>query len=182
MTLAPRLPHLLLGSMLLALAASSGPARAEGDTPIPPSLTTPDQVGTSIGTLKFRDGIPMRDGRQDLRPARLPARRLGVPQRSSWRVDLRGTQRNSGCRREGQRGRPDLLRAHGCELAVPDRQRRHRLLPRQYRSLQRADGGGDAAGLARLVRRSLVPLGDRFRHAGPRPRHGRKISPDAAGL
>ena len=58
MTLAPRLPHLLLGLMLLALAASSGPARAEGDTPIPPSLTTPDQVGTSIGTLKFRDGIP----------------------------------------------------------------------------------------------------------------------------
>jgi hypothetical protein len=58
MTLAPRLPHLLLGLMLLALAASSGPARAEGDTPIPPSLTTPDQVGTAIGTLKFRDGIP----------------------------------------------------------------------------------------------------------------------------
>ena len=58
MTLAPRLPHLLLGSMLVGLAASSGPARAEGDTPIPSSLTTPDQVGTSIGTLKFRDGIP----------------------------------------------------------------------------------------------------------------------------
>jgi hypothetical protein len=50
--------------MCLAVAAScAGPARAEtgqpeGATPIPPSLTTPDQVETSIGTLKFRDGIP----------------------------------------------------------------------------------------------------------------------------
>jgi hypothetical protein len=34
------------------------PARAETDTPIPPSLTTPDQVETSIGTLKFRDSVP----------------------------------------------------------------------------------------------------------------------------
>jgi hypothetical protein len=34
------------------------PVRAETYPPIPPSLTTPDQVETSIGTLKFRDGIP----------------------------------------------------------------------------------------------------------------------------
>src|SRR3990172_13145903 len=34
------------------------PARAETYPPIPPSLTTPDQVETSVGTLKFRDGIP----------------------------------------------------------------------------------------------------------------------------
>jgi hypothetical protein len=33
-------------------------ARAETYRPIPPSLTTPDQVDTSIGTLKFRDGVP----------------------------------------------------------------------------------------------------------------------------
>ena len=32
--------------------------QAETYPPIPPSLTTPDQVDTSIGTLKFRDGIP----------------------------------------------------------------------------------------------------------------------------
>ena len=45
--------------MVLGLAAFfSSPALAESDTPIPPSLTTPDQVETSIGTLKFRDGIP----------------------------------------------------------------------------------------------------------------------------
>ena len=33
-------------------------SRAETYPPIPPSLITPDQVETSIGTLKFRDGIP----------------------------------------------------------------------------------------------------------------------------
>jgi len=59
MTLAPRLPHLALSVTLLGLAAFlSSPAGAGGDTPIPPSLTTPDQVETSIGTLRFRDGIP----------------------------------------------------------------------------------------------------------------------------
>ena len=45
----------LLGSLL---GLSLIPARAETYPPIPPSLTTPDQVETSIGTLKFRDGIP----------------------------------------------------------------------------------------------------------------------------
>jgi hypothetical protein len=34
------------------------PARAETYPPIPPSLTTLDQVETSIGPLKYRDGIP----------------------------------------------------------------------------------------------------------------------------
>ena len=50
---------LLAGAMCMAsIASRQTAARAEGDTPIPPSLTTPDQVETSIGTLKFRDGIP----------------------------------------------------------------------------------------------------------------------------
>jgi hypothetical protein len=38
-------------------ALASSPALAQSDTPIPPSLTTPDQVDTSIGTLHFRDGV-----------------------------------------------------------------------------------------------------------------------------
>jgi hypothetical protein len=59
-----RVPHARLGLLLLArsiciagIGASAISARAEGDT-LPPSLTTPDSVETSIGTLKFRDGIP----------------------------------------------------------------------------------------------------------------------------
>ena len=55
----PRLRHLVHSVMVLGLAAFfSSPGLAESDTPIPPSLTTPDQVETSIGTLKFSDGIP----------------------------------------------------------------------------------------------------------------------------
>ncbi|MGH6747695.1 MAG: DUF1254 domain-containing protein, partial [Methyloceanibacter sp.] len=55
----PRLRHLVHCVMALGLAAFlSSPGLAESDTPIPPSLTTPDQVETSIGTLKFRDGVP----------------------------------------------------------------------------------------------------------------------------
>jgi hypothetical protein len=50
-----------LGVVLLAGLCSLGavlPAQAETYSPIPPSLTTPDQVDTSIGPLNFRDGIP----------------------------------------------------------------------------------------------------------------------------
>jgi hypothetical protein len=52
--------RLKLGLALLACLVCLGSivARAETYPPIPPSLTTPDQVETSIGTLKLRDGIP----------------------------------------------------------------------------------------------------------------------------
>lgn len=39
-----------------AVLTSSGTATAQ--TPIPPSLTTPDKVETRIGTLEFKDGAP----------------------------------------------------------------------------------------------------------------------------
>jgi hypothetical protein len=55
---ASRVSSALVGFLSLALASWTGPARAESGTPIPPFLTTPDSVETSIGTLKFRDGIP----------------------------------------------------------------------------------------------------------------------------
>jgi hypothetical protein len=52
-----RLPRRLLSLALVGGALASSPALAQSDTPIPPSLTTPDQVDTSIGTLHFRDGV-----------------------------------------------------------------------------------------------------------------------------
>ena len=58
MIIALRASHVLAGLLSLVLALWAVPARAESGTPIPPSLTTPDNVETSIGTLKFRDGIP----------------------------------------------------------------------------------------------------------------------------
>jgi len=39
-------------------------AQAESDTPIPPSLITPDSVDTSIGTLNFKDGAPSAETAQ----------------------------------------------------------------------------------------------------------------------
>jgi hypothetical protein len=50
-------PGVLLLAGLCGLGAVR-PVQAETYPPIPPSLTTPDQVETSIGTLNFRDGIP----------------------------------------------------------------------------------------------------------------------------
>jgi len=55
---ASRVSSALVGFLSLALASWAAPARAESGTGMPPSLTTPDSVETSIGTLKFRDGIP----------------------------------------------------------------------------------------------------------------------------
>jgi hypothetical protein len=48
-------------SALSLMALSAIPANAEQykmQTPIPPSITTPDTVQTRIGTLKFFDGFP----------------------------------------------------------------------------------------------------------------------------
>jgi len=60
-----RVPPVKLGALSVAiLTCLAGitfhvvSAQAEANTPVPPSLTTPDSVETSIGTLKFRDGIP----------------------------------------------------------------------------------------------------------------------------
>jgi hypothetical protein len=52
-----RLPRRLLSLALVGGALASSPALAQSDTPIPPSLTTPDLFDTSIGTLHFRDGV-----------------------------------------------------------------------------------------------------------------------------
>ena len=58
--LGTRLSTLLLASLICLASAlcSAISAKAESDTPIPPSLITPDRVETSIGTLEFKDGAP----------------------------------------------------------------------------------------------------------------------------
>ena len=49
---------------LAGVASGAVPAQAESDTPIPPSLITPDSVDTSIGTLNFKDGAPSAETAQ----------------------------------------------------------------------------------------------------------------------
>ena len=44
--------------LMVSLSAGAYPASAADAAGIPPSLTTPDTVETTIGTLKFRDGTP----------------------------------------------------------------------------------------------------------------------------
>ena len=64
----------LAPAMLLCIAltaSSSGLLQAESPqsspyAPIPPSITTPDSVDTSLGTLTYRDGIPSVETAQKL--------------------------------------------------------------------------------------------------------------------
>ena len=49
----------LLATGLNVLAAQ--PPKMKMTTDIPASITTPDKVKTSIGTLKFFDGVPTRN-------------------------------------------------------------------------------------------------------------------------
>jgi hypothetical protein len=57
------------GLMIVGLIAGCGleesvkmtaPPKMKMTTPIRPELTTPDKVKTSIGTLKFFDGVPTK--------------------------------------------------------------------------------------------------------------------------
>jgi hypothetical protein len=55
--------YLAAAALIGALSSGTGyaqtaPPKMKMATPIPPSITTPDSVGTSIGTLKFFDGFP----------------------------------------------------------------------------------------------------------------------------
>jgi hypothetical protein len=57
----PRLRNTLYGASILALVSSVGFAQTptfKMTTDIPPQITTPDSVDTSIGTLNFFDGVP----------------------------------------------------------------------------------------------------------------------------
>ena len=95
-----------LALILLMLSASlaAHPASAEEKAVvIPPQITTPDSVDTSLGTLKFDDGIPSEDTAQKAYD-QLDLQRgsRGLPQWAPRRVDLRGTQRNSRRGRQGQ--------------------------------------------------------------------------------
>ena len=58
MTSAAKLRVALIMSLICLAFVAPTAVRGETYPPIPPSLATPNQVETSIGTLKVRDGIP----------------------------------------------------------------------------------------------------------------------------
>ena len=56
-----KLMNMVLTSLLVSILAATSWAQSpklKMTTEIPASITTPDQVSTSIGTLKFFDGVP----------------------------------------------------------------------------------------------------------------------------
>ena len=168
-----------LGVLLLAGLCGLGPVRpvqAETYPPIPPSLTTPDQVETSIGTLNFRDGIPDQATADKLYD-QLDLQR-GV---SAYLNGLRGVSilaARNGIRAAGVKDNEgvlifsELMDAQSLFLTA----NADTIYFIGDSTSARADGGRGAARRARHVQRHVVPLDHRLRRARPRPRPGRQVS------
>jgi hypothetical protein len=132
-------------ALIVCLALVPVVARADNYPPIPPSLTTLNQVETSIGTLKFRDGIPDQATADKLYD-QLDLQR-GI---SAFLNGLRGVSiyaARQGIREAGGKDNEGVLIFSGlrCAIAVSHRQCRHGLFPCLYRRHQGADGHRDAA-------------------------------------
>ena len=120
-----------------------------------------------------------RDREHRLRPPGPRPRGRCVPPLVPGRVDA-GDPPGISRRRRRRRRRPAVLGPDGFALPVPDRERRHRLLPELRRPQRRARRLRSPAGHPRAGQRHVVPLGDRRRPSRPGPRHGRTIPPGRA--
>ena len=185
MTLAPEVSPICC---LVRLSARSGCASCRSGkrrkhTPIPPSLTTPDSVETSIGTLKFRDGIPdaataakiydqldLQRGvdafLNGLQGVSIYAARQGI-------LDA-GVKDNEGVLIfSGLMDSQSLFLTANADtvyfLGIIDLSKGPMVVETPPRR-------------ARHLRRHVVPLDHRLRRARARPRRGRQVPPAAAGL
>ena len=171
-----------LGLICLA-ALASGPAIAETVTaPIPPSITTPATVETGIGPLQFPNGVPTAETAQKVYD-QLDLQR-GI---ASYLNGLRGVSifaARKGIREAGVADNDVLIFSKLMDS-------RSLFLTANADTVyfftnldltQGAARGRDAARHARALRRSVVPLGHRLRHAGARSRRGRQVSAAAARL
>lgn len=59
--------HICLAGLLLAVATAAPVLAQDDNTPIPPSIKTPDRVESRLGPLEFKDGFPVGDTAQKLR-------------------------------------------------------------------------------------------------------------------
>ena len=125
-----------LGTLVGGCPSAGGlPAMAaEEPVAVPPQITTPDRVDTILGTLEFDDGVPSEDTAQKDYDQIDLHRGVDVFLNSFRGVSTYAARK--GIRDAGAKDNEVsyLLRAHGRELAVPDRQRRHGLLPRRSTS------------------------------------------------
>src|SRR5215813_2831528 len=51
----------LVALLVATVLTAAGAATAQTSSAIPPSVTTPDKVETSIGTLQYKDGAPSKE-------------------------------------------------------------------------------------------------------------------------
>ena len=114
-------------------------AAAQTAPAIPPSITTPDKVESSIGTLEYKDGAPSKEtvakAYDYLDLMHGVEAFVNAYQGASVASIFKGMR---GCRRPEQHG-PDLLGADGCEVPVPDGQCGHHLFLGQSGCHQGAD-------------------------------------------
>ena len=147
------------------------------------AISTPERLETRLGTLEFVDGVPSGEtAEKRVRPPRLRARRS-----TSTSTASRGRRRTRSGRASTRRASSDnqiliFSELMGSESRVPDRERRHGLLPRRRRSHVGPDGRRDASAGARGVRRHVVGLDHRLRPAGPGSRRGRPVPARPARL
>ena len=157
----------LTGAASIAALAIVSAAHADVSEKVLNSLGAPDKIETSAGTLEFKDGVPTAEiGAEGLRHAGLHQRPQRLQQQLPRRLGARPGQGLRRRRRQARRCR-HLLRTDGFELAVPDGQRRHGLLPRGARPEQRPDGDRAAVERRRHDQRHVVLLD--HRHRRPRP-------------
>ena len=146
------------------------------------SIATPEQLDSRLGTLEFVDGVPSGE------TAELVYDHLDFVHALNVYLDgFAGASTyaiRKGFHEAGVEDNSDhhLLGADGVGVGVPDRERRHGLLPRRRRSHVGADGGRDASAGARGVRRHVVGLDHRLRPAGPGSRRGRPVPARPARL
>ena len=118
-----------LGMLLAVSTFLVGTIEASAQTAISPAITTPDKVETRIGTLDFKDGMPSKETIAKVYDNLDFTHAFEAFVNTFQGVSIaRPSQRISERRGEGQRS-PHLLRSDGRQVAVPDGQRGHDLLP-----------------------------------------------------
>ena len=172
----------LMGAASIAVLAGASAAYADVSEETLKSLGAPDKIETSAGTLEFKDGVPTAETAQKVYDTLDFTNALNAYNNSfrgaSALAIVKGFE-GIGAR---ARRRRHLLRADGFELAVPDRQCRHGLLPHRARPEQRPDRDRAAVERRRHDQRHVVLLDHRHRRPGAGPRARRQIPDRRARL
>ncbi len=158
---------LACATVVAALTLPSVAAVAQVSQETVRSLGAPDTAQTRIGTLEFKDGAPTAETASKVYDALDFTRALNVYNNSfrgaSALAIVKGFE-SIGAKPGDVVIFSDLM---DLELAVPDGQCRHGLLPRRPRSEQRSAGGRAALGRRRHDQRHVVLVDHRHWRSRP---------------